>query len=311
MPDFTESPAGRAQDTEGSTKVLGAVTQRVLKTLLLPMLPLLSLQRNTLPIIRAGLQRDTDDYIKTIDKFALLELHALMMILDPERKLRGRFHENIEKDLAAELAQIFEKLSASLINVIEIQEIILSRIIDVLKEVKNEKHGNNGRSILPRLSHLLTGTLNGRSGINIEVILSRLEEILSEAKKGNNGQNLEAILSRLADVLNPTKNVNNSVVQVGMSRLMETLRGKVILSRLQDILSEAKKGNNGNNLEAVLSRLADVLNPTKNVNNSGAAQIGISRLVETLRGKVILSRLMDMLKQLKSGSDAKQKNDHK
>jgi hypothetical protein len=306
MPDFTESPAGRAQDGEGRSKVLGAVPQRVLKTLLLPMLPLLSLQRNTLPIIRAGLQRDTDDYIKTIDKFALLEMHALMMILDPERKLRGRFHENIEKDLAAELARIFEKLSANLINVIEVQEIILSRVIDVLKEAKNEKPGNNGGYVLPRLSHILTGTLNGRSGINIEVILSRLEEILSEAKKGNNGNSIEAILSRLADVLNPTKNVNNSgAVQVGISRLVETLRGKVILSRLQDILSEAKKGNNGNNLEAVLSRLAGVLNPTNNVNNSGAAQVGISRLVETLRGKVILSRLMDMLKQPKSGSDAK------
>src|SRR5262249_37850588 len=85
----TKSAPGLAQDDAGSTNLLSGVPRRVLKTLLLPMLPLLSLQRNTLPIIRAGLQRDKDDYIKTIDKFALLEIHALMMLLDPSRKLRG------------------------------------------------------------------------------------------------------------------------------------------------------------------------------------------------------------------------------
>src|SRR5262249_35461322 len=159
---------------EGSSRLLGAAPQLALNILLLPILPLLSLQRNTLPIIRTGLQRDKDDYIKTIDKFVSLELHALMMILDPARKLRGRFPQNLEQELAAELTQVMEKLAASLITAVEVQEIIVSRLIEVLKEVKNRKGGSAGGSILPRLADILPHTKNGSDGKAIDAILSRL-----------------------------------------------------------------------------------------------------------------------------------------
>jgi len=115
---------------------------RMLKTLILSMLPLLSFQRNMLPIVRASLQRDKDDYIRTIANFASLELHALMMILDPARKLRGRLYNNFEKDLTVELSQILEKYVAGLISFVEIQEVILSRLIDTLQEAKHGKHNN-------------------------------------------------------------------------------------------------------------------------------------------------------------------------
>src|SRR5262245_27282474 len=115
---------------------------RMLNNLILSMLPLLSLQRNTLPIIRTSLQRDKDDYIKVINNFVSLEVHTLMMILDPAHKLRGRLHDNFEKNLTAELTQILEKFSASLVSFVEIQEMILSNLIDALQEARNEKHNS-------------------------------------------------------------------------------------------------------------------------------------------------------------------------
>ena len=115
---------------------------RILKNLILSMLPLLSFQRSMLPIIRTSLQRDKDGYIKAIGNFMSLELHALMMILDPARKLRGRVYDNLERDLTAELTQILEKFAAGLVSVVEIQEMILSRLIDTLQETKNGKHNS-------------------------------------------------------------------------------------------------------------------------------------------------------------------------
>src|SRR5215813_11705178 len=204
MSDSTQSAPGLAQDDAGSTNLLSGVPRRVLKTLLLPMLPLLSLQRNTLPIIRAGLQRDKDDYIKTIDKFALLEIHALMMLLDPSRKLRGRLGENLEQDLAAELSKILDRLATGLINVVEVQ-----------------------------------------------VILSRVADILNEVKKGTNGNTLEAIISRLADGLKSMNNASRTgTAEASISRLVETLRGKIILSRLMEGLKQAKNGKQGDTEKA-------------------------------------------------------------
>jgi len=114
----------------------------MLNNLILSMLPLLSFQRNTLPIIRTSLQRDKDDYIKVIGNFVSLELHTLMMIFDPAHKLRGRLYDNLETDLTAELTQILEKCAASLVSIVEVQEMILSRLIDTLQETKNGKHNN-------------------------------------------------------------------------------------------------------------------------------------------------------------------------
>jgi len=240
MPNDQDSQAGRVHDGTGGN-VLGAVPRRMLQILILPMLPLLSLQRNTLPIIRTSLQRDKDDYIKTIDKFVWLELHAILMVLDPARKLRGRLNENLEEDLAAEFTQVLEKLAAGLINVVEIQEMILSRLIDVLKESKNARHSNSGAATFPQLADILPDKKNGLDRNAIEAIVSRLAGILNEARNAKNGNPIEEILSRVAKVLNEIKDGKaNGAGSACFSRIIEMLRGKVILSRLRDILNEAK-----------------------------------------------------------------------
>jgi hypothetical protein len=96
-----------------------------------------------LPIFRTSLQRDKDDYIKAIDNFVSLELHALMMILDPARKLRTGLYDNLEKDLAAGFTKILETSAASQVTLVEVQETILSHLIDILKDkTKSEKPSN-------------------------------------------------------------------------------------------------------------------------------------------------------------------------
>jgi hypothetical protein len=68
------------------------------------------------------------------------ELHAVMMILDPQRKLRNLFDADLEKKLVDEFIEIFEKLPSGLVNLIEVQEIILNRTVDILKKLKNGKN---------------------------------------------------------------------------------------------------------------------------------------------------------------------------
>ena len=87
-----------------------------------------------LPIFRTALQRDKDDYIKVINNFVSLQLHAQMMIFDPARKMRSHVSENLERDLAAGLARMLENSVDNNIAFVEFQETMISCIIDILKE---------------------------------------------------------------------------------------------------------------------------------------------------------------------------------
>lgn len=152
MPNEKDGHPGRAQDGKArilknlissTVPLLSSERNRMSRNLILSMLPLLSFQRNMLPIFRTALQRDKDDYIKAINNFVSLELHALMMIFDPARKLRGGLYDNLEKDLSAGLTRMLENSAASQITFVEFQEMMLSHLIDTLKEkTKSEKRGN-------------------------------------------------------------------------------------------------------------------------------------------------------------------------
>jgi hypothetical protein len=153
MPNDKDSRQGRSQDGKArilknlissAGPLLSSQRNRMSRNLILSILPFLSFQRNMLPIFRTSLQRDKDDYIKAIDNFVSLELHALMMIFDPARKLRRGLYDNLEKDLAAGFTKILETSAASQVTLVEVQETILSHLIDILKnQTKSEKHSNS------------------------------------------------------------------------------------------------------------------------------------------------------------------------
>jgi hypothetical protein len=131
MPKDKDTRSGPAQNGEGG----------LLRNLILLALPLLSFQRDILATIRTSLQTHKDEHIRALGNFLSFELLALMMTLDPARKLRGRSHDNLEKE-KAELAKILDKLADGVITVVQIQEQILPHVIDILQGIKNGKDPN-------------------------------------------------------------------------------------------------------------------------------------------------------------------------
>ena len=125
----TSTPPRRAPQEEGG----------LLKSLVTLALPLLSFHRDILPTIKTSLEVHKDEHIKAIGKLMSFELHALMMILDPARKLRGDINEDLEKKLTVELTQVLEKLANGMVSVVKIQQDVLPPLIDALKKIKDEK----------------------------------------------------------------------------------------------------------------------------------------------------------------------------
>jgi hypothetical protein len=76
--------------------------------------------------------------ITPIVRFVAREVQALLMILDSSHALRKRFGNDLEQSLTQEIAAIIEKLGAGSVSLIEVQEIVLNRIIDMLTKLKNE-----------------------------------------------------------------------------------------------------------------------------------------------------------------------------
>jgi hypothetical protein len=120
----------------------------IFRNLALLTLPWLSFQQDMLAIMKKGIE-DTS-HIKPVQKLTLLELHALMMILDPSRTWRSPFDADFEKRVEDTYKEAFPKLVSGSIDFIEAQEMILKRMSDALITLKNgnkaKTHTNeNGR----------------------------------------------------------------------------------------------------------------------------------------------------------------------
>ena len=98
-------------------------------------LPWVSFQRDMLAIMKKGIE-DTS-HVKPVQKLTLLELHALMMIVDPSRTWRSPFDADFEKRVEDTYKETFPKLVSGSIQFIEAQEIILQRISDALITLKD------------------------------------------------------------------------------------------------------------------------------------------------------------------------------
>ena len=127
--DDADSKAGYTQIGEGG----------ISRHLISLTLPLLTLHWTLLPTIKSSFERDKDAYIKAIGNFVSFQMHALGMTLDPARKLRSRFDDDLENKLQAELTHMLELWAARVVTLVEIQEVILPRLIKRLNDIKAGK----------------------------------------------------------------------------------------------------------------------------------------------------------------------------
>jgi hypothetical protein len=104
-------------------------------------LPWISFQQDMLAIVKKGIE-DTS-HVKPVQKLTLLELQALMMILDPSRTWRSPFDANFERRVEDTYKETFPKFVSGSIDFIEAQEMILKRMSDTLMTLKN---GNKTKS---------------------------------------------------------------------------------------------------------------------------------------------------------------------
>ena len=111
-------------------------------------LPWISFQRDMLAILKKGIE-DTS-HVKPVQKLTLLELHALMMIVDPSRTWRSPFDADFEKRIEDAYKETFPKLLSGSIDLIEAQEKVLQHLSDALSVLKdgnkNKSHGKQKSS---------------------------------------------------------------------------------------------------------------------------------------------------------------------
>ena len=125
MPNDKQSKSDHAQDYKDN----------LLRNFTLLALPWVSFQRDILAIMKKGIQ-DTSN-VKPVQKLTLLELHALMMILDPSRTWRSPFDADFEKRIEETYNEIFPKLLAGSIHFVEAHDKILQHMSEALITLKN------------------------------------------------------------------------------------------------------------------------------------------------------------------------------
>jgi hypothetical protein len=110
------------------------IDEDVFRNLLLLTLPWLSFQHDVLELAKKCVS--DDDNVKSTENFALRQLQALMMILDRSRALRNSVDSDFDKKVEDAYKEIFPKVSAASVQLIEAQEAVLDTVSDVLKSLR-------------------------------------------------------------------------------------------------------------------------------------------------------------------------------
>jgi hypothetical protein len=110
------------------------ISEGLLRGLILLTLPVVSFQSQVLEILKTSI-KDVSR-VKPAENLVLLELQALMMILDRSHTLRNLIDPNFEKRLEKACKEIFPKLASASIGLIEAQETILKGIFEALQNLK-------------------------------------------------------------------------------------------------------------------------------------------------------------------------------
>ena len=107
----------------------------VLRNVILLALPLFSLQRSILDLVKTGIEKAV--LVKPVQNLLLAEIQACMMILDPEHKWRDRLGVDFEKKVKELLDEITDKVASGSLQLVEAQHTLADRLIDLLKDVKD------------------------------------------------------------------------------------------------------------------------------------------------------------------------------
>ena len=107
----------------------------VLRNVALVVLPLVSLQRSILDVVKTGLEKAV--LLRPVQNMLLSEIQALMIILDPDRKLRGQLDVEYETRTKELLDEITDKVTSGSLRLVQAQQAAADRLIDLLKTLKD------------------------------------------------------------------------------------------------------------------------------------------------------------------------------
>jgi hypothetical protein len=136
MSNNKDRNVGRAQTSEAG----------ILRAAILLTLPFLSLQRDILHMLKAGLEQRpkgeegnapvNNSLVDLIHRLTARELQALMMVLDPSHAWRSGFGDDFQRKLADDVSEISQKFAAGAVNIIEAQSKTLDRVVELLRKIK-------------------------------------------------------------------------------------------------------------------------------------------------------------------------------
>ena len=107
----------------------------VLRNVALVVLPLVSLQRSILDLVKTGIEKAV--LLRPVQNMLLSEIQALMIILDPDRKLRGQLDVEYETRTKELLDEITDKVTSGSLRLVQAQQAAADRLIDLLKTLKD------------------------------------------------------------------------------------------------------------------------------------------------------------------------------
>jgi hypothetical protein len=119
------------------------ISESLLRAFTLLTLPLLSFQSQVLEIVKTSIKDASR--VKPAENLVLLELQALMMILDRSHKLRNLIDPDFEKRLEKACKEVFPKLASASIGLIEAQETVLKGIFEALQKLQQGEKAKKGQ----------------------------------------------------------------------------------------------------------------------------------------------------------------------
>jgi hypothetical protein len=106
-----------------------------LRNVILLALPLFCFQRNILDLVKTGLE--TAVGIKPVQNLLINEIHAVMMIVDPEHRLRDRLGTGLENNIKELADEVADKVILGSVHLVDAQKAVAQGVIDVLLTLKD------------------------------------------------------------------------------------------------------------------------------------------------------------------------------